>query len=348
MTTTLATISAALEQRIREKIQEQYNRSDLTANLLAKRRGKGKNCAYDITVGTDTGQIFDDGQVVSTFQTDTELLATLNWAEYGDAFKITGRAEDVAEGDNTELGRLFLKRLMQTRGRAAEKVNTDVWTGDGTGSPQKLLGITASAGPLDSTGIYAGQNRATYPQWAGNVYSNGGIVRAVNLDLFEIGFQDTGTASGQQPTFGITTPAIWRRVASLVAPERRSITDLTIRGQKLTVQMGFNAIEINGVPLFKDKAVPSGMCAFFNEAHIGLEYLPVAQSRIQRGKVRAMVPLNGTPQEMDGKVPGGEPLMAALIELPAAGNFDNWMLDATIQLWCDQPNSHFLIKDLGA
>ena len=35
-------------------------------------------------------------QAVATFNKDDEVIATLPWSEYGDAFKITGRAEDAA------------------------------------------------------------------------------------------------------------------------------------------------------------------------------------------------------------------------------------------------------------
>jgi hypothetical protein len=350
MTVQLSTIQDALEQRIRARIPAQYNRSDVTLNLMAKGPGKGKNVAIDVTVGTATGQIFDDGAVVSVFNNDTELLATLPWSEYGDAFKITGRAEDASAGDGTELGQLFMKKLMQARTRAAEKINTDIWTGDGTASPQKLLGLSASSGPLDSTGTYMTIIRGTHTQWAGNKFANGGIARAVSLDFLNSTLEQIGIASGKSPTYGITTYPIWRRIASLVEPERRYLQDVTIRGEKLTIQMGFNAVEVNGIPIFRDKAVPSGKFAWINEQTIGLQALPVAQTRRDRGKVMAMVPLGGTPQEQDGTARGrgGEALQAALISLPAVGNFEQWMLDATIALWCDQPNANGLIEDLGA
>lgn len=346
-----ASVNAALEQRIRSQVKKQYNRSDVTLNLIPKVMGNGKNLAWDISVGTATGQVFDDGQVVSVFNNDTEVLCTLPWAEYGDAFKVTGRAEDAANGDNTELGRLFMFKLMQARERAASKVNTDIWSGAGTAAPQLLYGITITAGPLDSTGSYAGQSRVTYPQWAGNVLANGGVSRAISLSLLEYAFEVVFTASGTVPTFGITTPAIWRHLAELAGGEKRVNQDAYIRGQKLPVSMGFHSVEINGVPIFRDKDATSGTLALFNEDHIMLEWLPVAPSRVQRGKILARVPLGGTPQEQTeelGAAPGGAgPLMASLIPLPSQGNFDSWMLDSTIQLKADRCNAHCLIKDIA-
>ena len=88
MTTDTTALNPALEQFIRKEVVKQYNRSSVTTHLLRKEVGMGKNLAWDVSVGTGTGQVFDEGQVISVFNADTEVLATLPWAEYGDAFKI--------------------------------------------------------------------------------------------------------------------------------------------------------------------------------------------------------------------------------------------------------------------
>lgn len=348
-----AAVSPALEQRIRNRIVKQYNRSNVTLDLLPKIQGRGKNLAWDISVGTATGQVFDDGQAVATFNNDTEVLATLPWAEYGDAFKITGRAEDVASGSDTELAELFLWKLTQARERGGVLANTDLWTGAGTAGPQLFFGLTISGGPLDSTGTYAGQSRATFPQWAGNVLANAGVPRAISLSLLEYALEVTFTASGRIPSFGMCGPNLWRLVCELAGGDRRIMQEVYVRGQKLNLSMGFHAVEINGIPIFRDVGVPSGVLALFSEDCIGIEYLPAAPSRIARGKVKARVPFAGTPQEMSQPpaLPGaggtGGPLFANLIELPANGNFDNWQLVATCQPRVTKPNAHVLIKDLN-
>lgn len=351
MTTDFATLQSALEQFIRQQVVKQYNRSSVTTNLLRKEVGMGKNLAWDVSVGTGTGQVFDDGQTVSVFNADTEVMATLAWAEYGDAFKITGRAEDGAQYSKSELANIWVVKLMQTRERAAKLVNDDVWTGAGTTGPQRLFGITMAAnGPLGATGTYAGINRATYSQWGGVTLSNGGIPRAINLSLIEYGFELVFNASGKIPTFGVTTSNIWRLLCELAGGERRIMQEVYIRGQKLNISLGFNAVEINGVPVFKDISVPSGYLGFFSEDSIALEYLPTAPARVARGKVMTTVPLAGLPQEQDmtgAPGGGGQPLMANVIALPSQGNFESWMLDCTLQLKVTRPNAHLLIKDIA-
>lgn len=350
--TTFAALNPALEQFIRQAVVKQYNRSHVTANLIRKEVGMGKNLAWDVSVGTATGQVFDDGAVVSTFNADVELLATLPWSEYGDAFKITGRAEDAAQFSRTELGNTWMFKMVQCRERAAKKVNDDIWTGDGSGSPQKLFGLTMSTnGPLSVSGTYAGtMDRATYPQTQGITLSNGGIPRAVSLSLVEYGFEQVFNASGKIPTWGITTSNIWRMLAEMEGGQRRILQEAYVRGQKLTMSLGFNAVEVNGVPVFKDISVPTGYLAFFSEDSIALEYLPTAPSRIARGKIMATVPLAGLPQEQDmtGAPAGaGSALVANIIALPSQGNFESWMLDSTMGLKVTRPNAHLLIKDIA-
>jgi len=342
-------VQGALEQFIRERIVPQYNRSIVTSNLMPKMPGMGKNLAWDVTVGTATGQVFDDGQLVTTFNADTEILATLPWAEYGDAIKITGLAEDAAQFSRTQLGDLFLLKLTQARQRAGKLVNDDFWAGAGTAGPQLLFGVTLAAnGPLGGTGTYANINRALFPQWAGITLGNGGIPRAVNLSLIEYGLELVFNASGKIPTFGITTSNIWRLLCELAGDNRRVNQDVYIRGQKLNISLGFHSVEINGIPVFKDISVPSGYLAFFSEDSIAFEYLPTSPNRIARGKIAARVPLAGLPQEQDmtGAV-NFEPLVANLINLPANGNFEAFQLDCALQTKVMRPNAHLLIKDIA-
>jgi hypothetical protein len=345
-------LNPALEQFIRQQVVKQYNRSSVTTNLLRKEVGMGKNLAWDVSVGTGTGQVFDDGQSVSTFTADTEILATLPWAEYGDAFKITGRAEDGAQFSRTELANTWMFKMLQARERSAKLINDDIWAGDGSSPPQKLYGLTmGSGGPLSASGTYAGTlNRGTYPQTAGITLANGGVPRAISLQLIEYGFEQVFNASGRIPTFGITTSNIWRLLAEMEAGKRRILQEVYIRGQKLNIALGFDAVEVNGVPVFKDISVPTGYLGFFCDDCIALEYLPTAPSRIARGKIMATVPVAGLPQEQDmtsQPAGAGQALIANVIALPSSGNFESWMVDVTLGLKVPRPNAHFLIKDIA-
>lgn len=350
--TTLASIVDALCQRLRPRITTQYNRSDVKLNALRKGPGRGKNISGDVTFGTTVLQTFTDGQVVTQFDSDTEVPWNLPWAELGGALKITGRAEDAAQGDDTELGALFMKKLMDRKTSIAGGINTELYTGAGGNS---VIGTQTASGPLDSTGIWANINRATYPQWAGNVLANGGVPRGLSMRLIDQAFEAVDTAKGGGLSFGFASPAVFNVLCRMAGDKVRVVQEAYIRGEPLKAAMGFNAVEVHGVPIFKDSAATSGTLELLCDQHIGIEYLPAAPSRLSRGKVLMMVPLAGTPHEqLNALMPSGQApsigeasaLMGMLIYLPSVGNFDAWQLVTTCNLWCDRPNAHALIKDI--
>lgn len=344
-----ATLQNALEQRLRREVIQQPNRATLVTNFLPKRVGRGKNIAYDISVGTDTGQVFDDGADVVTFNNDTELPVTHPWSEYGDAFAISGRAEDAAAGDGTELSNLWAQKLMGARNRAAQKIQSDIMTGTGSASPQTLYGLFSSAGPLDSTGIYGGQNRATFPQWAGNKFSNAGVPRPISTALLESCFDATYVASGMVPDFCFTTPTIWSKIAQLVGPDRRFNQTVNVRGQEISLDSGYQFVLINGIPIFKEKDCPVGTFAALSLGHIGIEVLPVAPQRLQRSSILGQFPIAGTPQEQAGASgTPGQPLMTTVYLLARNGNKTRIELLSTIQTWSDKSNAHFWLNDLSS
>jgi hypothetical protein len=344
---TLSTQANSLEQRFRKFVKQQ-NRPAVTLTLLEKRSMTGKNAAWDVELGTATGQVFDDGADVSTFNADSDVPAVLQWGEYGDAFAVTGRVEDASANESVEeIARLYQRKLETCGDRTADKINVDIWGADGSGSPQKLHGLTHSSGPLAATGTYATIDRSVQPQWASNLFTNGGVPRAVNLSILEAAERDTLTASGRTPRAYVTTPAIWQALAEILAPNRRWLQEVMIRGQKITLDGGWSAVEFNGKPVFKDPQTTAGCFAGLDLDHLFIGYLPVAPSRIARGDVIGFIPVNGTPQEMGPTAPpGGQALMAAVSKLARAGNKTKIQVLSTIALCAERCNSSFLIKDL--
>lgn len=346
---TLATQTGALEQRFRASVKQQ-NRPAVTLTLLTKRSRSGKNCAWDVETGTATGQQFDDGQDVSVYNADADTPAVLQWAEIGDAMAITGRAEDAAANESiAAIANMYQTKLEGCGTRTADKFNVDIWSADGSGSPQKLHGLTHSSGPLAATGTYATIDRASFPQWASNLYTNGGVPRAFNIDFLEKAEEDALSRSGTTPKAYVTTPSIWRAYAESISPQRRYLQEMTLRGQKIVLDGGWQAIDFNGKPVFKDPQATAGCFAGLDLDNLFLDYLPVAPQRVNRGDVIGFIPVNGTPQEMGPQSPpGGQALMAAVYKLARTGNKTKIQVLVTAALTAERCNSSFLIKDLVA
>jgi hypothetical protein len=336
-TDTLALVQNALEQYIREgQSTRQMNRAAVTLGLLRKEEHVGKNVAFDVRVGTGTGETYADGQDVTVFGNDTDRLATLPWGIYGNAFKVTALAESGAATSRTELARLFVSKLMDTADRVAAKINVDLHTGNGT-SPQ-MHGFNATAGPLDATGVYAGIDRAVDTQWASNEEGTAG---AITIADYEAMLDTIYVASGSVPDLITTTPALWRKTADLLRADgsaRYNILDhsIELRGETIKLQGGANALFIDGVPIIKDKDVPTGVVNFYDTRHVLLKWMP-PNDRI-RAKDLALIPIAGTPEEQTG-ARGKTPLMMRVRALAEAGDYSATQGVVWTQLSCDRPNS---------
>jgi len=346
---TYATQVNSLEQRFRTLVKQQ-NRPAVTLTLLNKRSRTGKNCAWDVETGTATGQNFDDGADVGLFNADVDTPAVLQWSEYGDAMAITGRAEDASANETSaEIARLYQRKLEGCGERTADVLNVSIWTADGSGSPQKIHGLTHSSGPLAATGTYATIDRASFPQWASNLYTNGGVPRAFHISLMEKAEEDALSRSGTTPKAYVTTPSIWRAYAESLSPQRRFMQEVMIRGQKIVLDGGWQALDFNGKPVFKDPQAAAGCMAGLDLDNLYLDYLPVAPARVNRGDVVGFIPVNGTPQEMGPQSPpGGQALMAAVYKLARTGNKTKVQVLVTVALTAERCNSSWLIKDLVA
>lgn len=338
-------LSNALEQRVRASLKEQPNRATVALNLARFTRGSGKNIAFDVPFGTDAAAEIADGADVSAYTTDTERQATLGWSIIHVAQSITGLAEAAAANEPNALQKLAVHKLMQAGKRLAATVNQRYISGTGTGSPVQALGLTATAGALDSTGVFMNIDRATYTQWASNLNDNGGVPRAVSLGLVDAILDSIYVASGEVPEYGITTPSVWRQIAQLHRDKERYVKEVTIKGQEIVLPGGQYAIEHDGIPIFKDKDWKAGSLAFLNSEHCGVEFLPAPQLP-DDVEVLASVPIAGTPQEQSGIAKESRSLDAKLIRLARTGDKKKLALYLYYNVWADRCNALGLLDDL--
>ena len=118
-----ATLSQALEQRVRAILTRQPNRSTVALNMALLTMGNGKNIALTPTFGTDEATEILDGADVSVFNTDIEKQATHPWTILHDAFAITGLAEATSTGEPNDLRNTPLLKLVQAGQRLASTAN---------------------------------------------------------------------------------------------------------------------------------------------------------------------------------------------------------------------------------
>ncbi len=353
-TTLISELDNPLEQRVRERITTQYNRATPLLNFIRKEAGSGKNNAFDVAFGTGTGQAFVEGADVATFNKDQEVMANLPWCEYGDAFEITGRAEDAAAGSMTELDNLYVRKAMQAMSRVALKMEDHILNGAGTAAPEIFHGLTNATGPLGATGTYAGIARGTWAQWASNVVANGGTPRALTLALMHETL-DAVFTNGNGAVGGISaifmSPAAFRKYGGLASADRRQTVDalrvreVTIRGQRILLDGGYEALDFNGITVYRVLGLATDIL-FLNENHIAMSALPPAPARISRGEILATLPIAGTRDEQLG-LNGMSGLNASLIELSKAGNKSRYQVVGEYSLMVDKCNAHGRLADIN-
>lgn len=346
---TLADIQASLEQRFREARKHQANRAAVTLKLLNKTGAYGlKNWAARITTGTDEGQVFSDGaDLTGLVQADSDSPIILQWGLYGDVFSTSNLAEDAAAGDPGDYENLVVKEGLDAGDRTATKINKDIWLGPGTAGPQRIHGLTAVAGPLDDTGVYAGVDRAVEAQWASNVFDNGGVLRPYEIRLLEEAIDGTYVASGMTPSAVITTPEIWRRHKQLTKQDALE-RQVQVGGEQYILDPGVQALLIDGIPIFKDKDCPADTIVGLTMSCIGIERLDPAESRRQRQLLAANIPIMGTPEEQyyADNQPMRE-LGAELYRLARTGNQEKFAMETKIVLWTNRCNAHFRLADIA-
>lgn len=343
---TLATIANTLATLFEDRITSQINRSCVALQLLPVGPGEGKNLSWSVRVGTDVGESIADGADVQAadYKNDGKVPASLDYGTYHTAFAVSGKAlaGALATGNPAELAALFADELGDAIERLAKGIQTALYTGDGT--TDNMFGLCATGGPLDTTGTYAGVNRATYAQWASNVDENSGTPRALTLDLMRDMRTEVYEACGMGFDVILTTPALHAKYAKLMGQERRWVDNVRLRGQKIVLDAGFHMLEFDGTPVVRDVDVPTGEMLFLNTEFLKVCQMPDGLSEVNQSM--AMAQLVGSPEEQLGE--GRTKLTARINPLGRTGDKYKFQLILYPQVKQRRCNAHGRIVDLDA
>lgn len=267
---------SALGTVFEDELFHQMNRATVLLSLLEVKQGNAKNVSWSVRTGSDSGQVFQDGADVSTYNADTIVPASMNYTTYGDAFQLSNfaRAAAMAAGNPSEMDNMLREQVAEAAERTADKIITDAYAGNGPSASGAIHGLFASNGALSNTGTYAGIDRSTYPQWASNVLSNSGVSRPLSLDLMRQMRRTIYVASGLKPDLIICDPEQHEKYAKLLQNERRYIDHVRIRGEKITLDAGYHVLEFDGIPVVEDAKCTAGKMAFINTRFLKFFTLP--------------------------------------------------------------------------
>jgi len=329
----LASILAALASKFESRVANQIQRSAVLPQLLEVKPSTGKNLQWVAKLGSSVGASIADGADVTVFNSDDKKPAILQYAEYHDAFSITGRALAGARAANNpeELASLFLEELGDSVERLAKVISQDMWTGAGT--TDLLHGLLAVAGGLDSTGVYAGIDRAVDAQWASNEID--ALAAPLTFAMMRQMRSDIYTASGLKPDLIVCSPDVHEKYGNLFQSERRYLDSVRLRGGEIRLDGGYGILEFDGIPVVEDPDCPANTMVFLNTRHVNVSQLQDGVSSINRAM--AMTGLKGTEEEQFGV--GGLPLQAKIQPLAITGHAYKFALYCMLQICVKRPNA---------
>lgn len=341
----LSDIAAALAVIFEPKIIPQFNRSVVLAQLLPYEVGTAAQVNWDAEFGTENVDTsVADGADIVDFDDDTPVKASLLYATAQQSFKVTGKARAGAAitGNPAQLEDLFGEKLMGAATRLISGINRDLYTGDG--SADHLWGLyPAGVKAIGATGNYAGIDRNTYPRWAGVVRANGGNARPVTLQLMREMRQAIYESCGQSTDLIICSPTQHTKFGQLLGDGRHFIQDVYMRGQKIVLDPGYQALMFDGIPVIQDVACPNGIQIWINTNFVRLRQMPDAADIVNGSP--GIMRLQGTPEMQFGEQMTG--FYARINPLAKLGDHIKMQLILYPAIQVKRPNAQGVLADLA-
>ena len=355
-TVDLTRVTNALPTLLADKVIAQMNRSAPELQLIPFQAGAHKNLTWDVefkNASEATSSAQTEGAVVSTYGDDDIVPATLNWCDYSESIAVTGKALSAARGSAggtggaSELQDLWTHKTMGAVRRLAKNLGRDFWQGPGTGNRMTGMygGATlASASPLSNAGVYAGVDRSVYNDWKSNVILNGGVPRALTLDLMRDMRKAIYDACGEMPDLIMCDSGQHEAYGKLFGDARRYVQEVTIRGQKIVLDGGYRALEFDGIPIIASVNHPAGYMSFLNTQYVKLSALDDQPNEANRAT--GMLQLQAMPEEQ--LMNGACPCRARLNPLAITGDLFPIQMILYPQILVERPNALGCLGDLAA
>lgn len=345
----LTAVSPVVAKLFANRVTTQLNRAIVLSQVLDVRPEAGQNIQWVARSGTDSPSagtgVIADGDDVSVFNSDTREPAVLQYGTYHDAFKVSGKALNIAyaSGNPAQLADLYAEEMAYSVERLATAISVDIYSGDGT--TDHIMGLLdATNGAMLDSGTYAALDRSTRTYWKGNVIDAGGSSLSLQSirDLKRLIYNVSGTS----PDIFFCDAFQHDALGAQYANQRRYVTDvLRNDGMAIKLDGGYatTALEFDGIVVLKDKRCPSGTFGALNSLHVSLAQLANSPSQLSFG--RGMLMLGGTPETQKGE--GRTKLSAQILPLAMTGRAVKTALFCDPQVVSKRPNATGFIKNLA-
>lgn len=251
-----------------------------TGNVLFERlRGRARpwNGGERLTISTtvsnrSAGGSFSGFDTLSTTQEDVRQRFVINPSEYYWPIAVSGIQKAVNKGPEGIID--LIAAEMEDVGRnLSENMGADMYL-DGTGNSNKdLAGLVYHVDDATNVTTYQGLSRSTYTNLNATLTAQSGALALSDLAAD----YDAAQRGRQAPTLGLTTPAVWTIIESLITPtvnidvNRNYPKGATTGGESgIGLNLGYNAIWFRGMPIIADEMCTAQNLYMLNEEHLFL------------------------------------------------------------------------------
>lgn len=215
--------------------------------------------------------------VFGTAQEDVRQQFTINPSQYYANLTITGIQRAANKGKEAIVDLLTAEFTSVSRA-LNDLMGTDLY-GDGTGNNNKALtGLIAQVDDGTNVSTFQGLSRTTYPTLQSTYNTQSG---ALGLDDLATDF-DGAQIGYDQPTLGVTTPAVFSIIEALylatsryqlvqqVGRVRATAAGVMPESAGVNGNVGFTGIMFRGMPIILDDKCTTGNLYMLNENYLDL------------------------------------------------------------------------------
>lgn len=255
-----------------------YEGNALFMRLKGKRKSWSSGTQLKIpteVIGRTQGGSYSGADLFGTAQEDVRRQFTINPSQYYFNATITGIQAAANKGKRAIVD-LMTEEFRSVGMALKDKMGDDLY-GDGTGNSSKAItGLVAHVDDGTNVSTYQGLSRTTYPTLKSTLNAQAG---ALGLDDLATSF-DGAQVGSDQPTLGVTTPAVFSIYEALLTANSRytivqnsdrfRLTAAGIERGGVTANAGFTGLMFRGMPIISDDKCPSGNLFMLNENYLDL------------------------------------------------------------------------------
>lgn len=327
----------AFGQLLRGETVRTINRKSSTLRALRIVDGIGQNCAWAVEGDGQVGEEFSEGAAAANFTSDSQTQAVLQWARARSNFKVTGSARRAARSAQAGPGgnkALIARNLVNSSAKVASIMNGRLF--NGTGASDMPVGFDAAIG--DDANTYATINRATAGNefWKPTVVDPGSLI-APTFSLMRSDRTKIFKACGEMPDLALVAPEVFDTIGGLYDSTRRYVKDIVTARGKVTLDAGFEALELDGMFFLKDKDATANRIYYVNSNYVEIQ--------VQQPDLDALGDVTMNMAADDGY--GAFPLGIQCTKLAKDGDSDKYMCLSEYALVVRRPNTCGVRKNVA-